>query len=177
MPEDTMTFEDRLLAQLRDELPPPRPRWLRTGVIAAAACAVAAILALGQPAYAIRSQPDGSLTVTMNSTEPGDVAAAETELKSRGVRIELIASTHDCLGVLGAPLVTPSHAPLTGPPSLDQLPELYAFVPEGDGRFLVRPEAIPAGQVLWVAIADGRGSLVSVAQFAPAGAPQPRVCA
>ena len=175
----TTTFEDRLLAELRTVLPAPqrparRSRWLLGGATAAVGAAIAAI-ALVPPAYAIHTEPDGNLTITMNSSDPEDIAAAETDLKARGVRIELVASTHDCLGVLGAPTVLPSHPPLSGPPSPELHPELYAFRTIGDGRFFVHPDVIPADDVLWVAFADDGHTLVTVAQFAPAGT-QPDVC-
>ncbi|MFI6823298.1 hypothetical protein ACIBJE_20415 [Micromonospora sp. NPDC050187] len=184
MPEDpvTTTFEERLLAHLRTELPPPSRaggrRWL---VAAAATVALAgtgvAGLATVRPAYAIEVGSDGSLTVTVNSIDAADVAEAEADLKRRGVRIELVAATHDCLGVLGAPLVVPSHPPLTGPPSREQRPELYAFQATGDGVFVVRPDVIPAAEVLWVALADDGNTLATVAGFVPTGAPGPDFCA
>ncbi|SCL21849.1 hypothetical protein GA0074692_1270 [Micromonospora pallida] len=178
-----MTFEDRLLAQLRTELPsapPParRKRWLigATAIMTAAGAAVTAAT-VGHAAYAIEAAADGGLVVTMNSTDAADVARAEADLKDRGVRIELVASTHDCLDVLGAPLVVPPHhPPLTGPPSRELHPELYAFQATGDGGFVVRPDVIPAGEVLWVALADDGQTLATVAKFAPAGTPQPDFC-
>lgn len=181
MPSDAVTtFEDRLLDQLLSELPPPRParraRWWTVGAVTAAVAALLAGLTVGPPAYAVDEGADGSLTVTMHSIVAADVADAEAELKERGARIELVATTHDCLGVLGAPLVVPSHPPLSGPPSRDQRPELFAFQAKGDGRFVVRPDVIPAGQVLWVALADNGTTLATVAGFATEGAPQPNLC-
>ncbi|BCL17307.1 hypothetical protein [Micromonospora sagamiensis] len=183
MPEDalTNTFEERLLAQLRTELPPRAEAGRKPWLVAAAAMVAVTGTALAgltmvQPAYAIEVADDGSLTVTMNSTDADDVAEAEADLRSRGVRIELVATTHDCLGVLGAPSVVPSHPPMTGPPSPDQRPELYAFDAAGDGVFVVRPGVIPADEVLWVALADDGDTLVTVADFVATGAPAPDFC-
>lgn len=187
MPENpvTDTFEERLLAQLRSELPGPTARsgrrgWLLGGGVTATtalATAVAVALGTGQPAYGIHEAGDGSLTVAMRSTEPDDVTDAEADLRRRGVRIELVASNQDCLGVRGAPLVEPPHPPLVGPPSPEQRPELYAFQPVDTGRFLVRPDAVPADSVLWVALASDSAGLVTVAALRPLGAPGPDFCA
>ncbi|MEU4565064.1 hypothetical protein [Micromonospora sp. NPDC023956] len=183
MPEDAMTntFEERLLAQLRTELPASagagRKPWLVAAALVAVSGTAVAGLTMVPPAYAIEVAVDGSVTVTMNSMDADDVAEAEADLKSRGVRIELVATTHDCLGVLDAPSVVPSHPPLTGPPSREQHPELYAFDALGDGVFVVRPDVIPAGEVLWVALADDGDTLATVADFVPAGAPEPDFCA
>jgi hypothetical protein len=176
----TTTFEDRLLTELTATLPESRParrkRWLPAAAVLTAAGAAAAAITLNSPAYAIEAEPDGSLRVTMNSKDPADVADAETELRQRGVPIELVPSTLDCLGVLDRPPVTPDHPPLTGPPSRDNHPALFAFQNAGEDAFVVRPDVIPAGQVLWVAVADSGQTLATVSAFAADGAPPPQLC-
>lgn len=180
------SFEDRLLEHLHEHLPEQSPvRRRRWTVAAAATTAVAAVAAAvvgtatAQPAYAIQTAPDGALLITFNSTDAEDVARAEADLQRRGVRIELVATTHDCLGVLGAtPLPSPPHPPPSGPPSRENMPELYAFdALAGDDTFAVRPDVIPAGHALWVAIADNNTHLVTVSDFRPLGSPQPGFCA
>jgi hypothetical protein len=170
----TTTFEDRLLTELVAALPRKRqvPKKLLAG--AAVAAALTAI-ALHSPAYAIVAEPDGSFVVTMNSTDPADVADVERDLQRRGVPIELVPTTVGCLGVFNEP-VTPSHPPLTGPPSRSNHPALFAFRATGPDTFVVRPGVIPAGQVLWVAVADDGRTLATVSGFAAAAAPPPALC-
>jgi hypothetical protein len=183
------SFEDRLLEHLQEHLPDQSParrsRWaVAAAAVTAVATAVAAAaavvgIATAQPAYAIETASDGALLITFNSTDAKDVARAEADLQRRGVRIELVAATHDCLGVLGAtPLPTPPHPLPSGPPSRENMPALYAFdaLPR-NGTFAVRPDVIPAGHTLWVAIADNDTNLVTVADFRPVGSPQPEFCA
>jgi hypothetical protein len=58
------------------------------------------------------------------------------------------------------------------------MPALYAFdALTGDDTFAVRPDVIPAGHALWVAIADNGTNLVTVSDFRPLGSPQPDFCA
>ena len=180
-----VSFEDRLLEHLHEHLPDQRPvrrsRWtLAAAAAAAVAAAAAAVVGLitAQPAYAIRTAPDGAVLITFNSTSAKDVARAETDLQRRGVRIELVAATHDCLGVLGARLLpTPPHPVSSGPPSRENMPALYAFESlTGGDTFAVRPDVIPAGHALWVAIADNGTTLLTVSDFRPLGTPQPHFC-
>ena len=178
--EPVNTFEDRLLTQLVAQLPPPRPvvtrRWWTAGAVIAAVAALVAALTVTQPAYAVEQGADGSFRVTMNSTDAADIAEAEADLKARGIRIELVASTHDCLNVLGGPVMESPPHELHGPPSRHHLPEVFAFQPQRESRFVFRPEFIPAGEVLWVAIADSGTTLATASDFETIGAPQPDFC-
>ncbi|MEH1127910.1 hypothetical protein [Micromonospora sp. CPCC 206061] len=174
-------------------------RRIAAPAVAAAATAVvgALIVTAANPAYAIRAEPDGSFAVVLYSTDAADLAKAEQELQRKGARIELIPATMDCLGVLNAPqLTSPPHPTPSGPPNEEDHPEFLAFWPViGDEQqrsnpitgetlrpqeraFTVRPDLIPTGQVLWVAVAGGQTStLAMVVQFEPVGAGQPEVCA
>jgi hypothetical protein len=181
-------------------------RRLLIGVGALASAGVAALISAlmvstAAPAYAIHARPDGSFVVVIDSTTEKDLSAAERDLRARGARIELVAKTLDCLDVLRAP--DPSapvepHGPLPdGPPPPGMFPWFDAFhAVEGIGNerrnpatgepleshefaFTVRPSAIAAGQVLWVAV-NGPGipgsGLVTVAGFAAEGAGPPQLC-
>ncbi|WDZ85205.1 hypothetical protein [Micromonospora cathayae] len=185
---------------------PARPPGRRRALLAGAGGLTAAVAALlagtlvgntGHPAYAIESEPDGRLAVVLYSITAADVAKAEADLQQRGVRIELVADPA-CLDVLTAPrLPSPPHPLPSGPPSVRDYPEFHAFAPvtgnPGDRRnpitgeplgpqeraFTVRPDLIPAGEVLWVALAGAEAegaTLVKVSGFAPVGAPQPNLC-
>ena len=178
------SFEDRLLEHLREHLPEQSParrgRWTIAAALATVIAAAAAVVAMvtAQAAYAIQTAPDGAFLITFNSTDAEDVARAAADLQRRGVRIELVAATHDCLGVLGAaPLPTPPHPLPSGPPSRENMPALYAFdALAGDDTFTIRPDVIPDGHTLWVAIADNGANLVTVSDFRPLGSPQPNFC-
>ena len=98
----TPTFEDRLLAELREVVAArpepvavpaaaPRRRRRRAGIagtaVAAAAAAVAIALIGGadpaSPAYAVERQPDGSVEVVINSLS--DASGLQAELRAAGV--------------------------------------------------------------------------------------------
>lgn len=182
-----------------------RRRLLR-GAGALVAAGVAAlvgvlIVSAATPAYAIHSFPDGSFVVVLDGTDEQVLAAAERELRGNGARIELVARRLDCLDVLRAPdpsLPAEPHGPLPdGPTPPGMFPWFDAFRGvEGKGEerrnpvtgarlrshewaFTVRPDSIPAGQVLWVAV-NGPGipgsGLVTVAGFAAEGAGPPQLC-
>jgi hypothetical protein len=197
----TDRFEDRLLRELHEELPPhpvrpkspPRHRLLIGvgGLATLAVTAVAAAVAVAAaPAYAVHTRPDGSFAVVLDSTADDNLAAAERDLRARGARIELVAETLTCLNPLAPPdssLPAEPHGPLGTPPWF------AAFQAADDRRnpitgerleshewaFTVRPAAIPPGEVLWVAV-NGPGipgsGLVTAAGFAAEGAGPPRLC-
>src|SRR4051812_4683219 len=94
------TFEDRLLAELRAVVaarpapaPPPSPppaRRLpraRLSLAAGAATVAGVLLATGgggaAPAYAVEKQPDGSVTVEINSLR--DAAGLQEKLRAAGI--------------------------------------------------------------------------------------------
>lgn len=201
----TDRFEDRLLRELHEELPagparPPRPRRHRLligagglATLAVTAGAAAVAVAAAAPAYAVQTRADGSFAVVLDSTTDENLTAAERDLRARGARIELVAETLTCLNPLAPPdpsLPAEPHGPLDdGPPPA----WLTAFQAAEDRRnpitgerleshewaFTVRPAAIPAGEVLWVAV-NGPGlpgsGLVTSADFAAEGAGPPRFC-
>jgi hypothetical protein len=164
--------------------------------VAGALAAILVVVTTG-PAYAIRPRPDGSFDVVLSGTDPTDLADVETDLQQRGAPVELVAQSLSCLGVLDRPrLASPPHASRSGPPSEEDYPEFHAFRPvladDGARRnpitggalesrewaFTVQPRLIPAGQVLWVAVAGtDSATLVLVVEFAPAAAGQPDFCA
>jgi hypothetical protein len=183
--------------------PHRQPRRLLIGAGSLAAAGVAALVAAlavstAAPAYAIHSRPDGSFVVVLDGTAEQDLNAVERELRSRGASIELVAKSLDCLDVLAPPdpsLPAEPHGPLPAPPPTGMFPWFDAFeavsgaerrnpvngdrLRSHEWAFTVRPDAIPPGQVLWVAV-NGPGvpgaGLVTVAGFAAAGAGPPRLC-
>lgn len=181
---------------------PQRPRRLLLGVGALVTAGVAAlagglIVSTATSAHAIHARSDGSFVVVLDGTTAQDLAAVEHELQDRGARIELVTETLDCLDVRRAPDSSRSAKPHgsipDGPPPPGMFPWFDAFQVADDRRdpatgnrlqshewaFTVRPGAIPAGQVLWVAV-NGPGTpgsgLVTVAGFAGIGAGPPQFC-
>jgi hypothetical protein len=157
------TFEDRLWSQLvaehdrlRAQGPPaeakrtrrPGGRVLMTGtMIATAVAATAAVLTLGAststpPAYAVTTNSDGTVTVTLNDISA--ITGLNAELARDGLNARAVPLTADC----------PVHAPLvTMPAGTD--PSTYTIT--------LDPQDIPAGYTAVVAAnqtASGRVDLL-----------------
>jgi len=138
-------FEDRLFAELVEQhgallaqppahaAAPPRPRLLRRrGPIAALGLAIAAAVAAlviglshnaGTSAYAVVTNPDGTVTVTIREIE--GAAPANQRLAMLGVPVRVAPVTAGC------------------PVTREQLPSVQ--LPPGQSAQIYRPEPGPAG--------------------------------
>lgn len=166
------TFEDRLWADLvrehadeirihgtsspRHTTSRRRPALLTGTAIAAAGLIAAAVLAVNAitaapPAYAVATNPDGTVTVTLNDIQA--ITALNAELARDGIRAKAIPITADC----------PVHGfPNAMPAGTD--PSTYTIT--------IVPSDIPAGYTAVVAVGENASGQVALAQGAfPSPAP------
>ncbi|WP_345469455.1 hypothetical protein [Actinoallomurus oryzae] len=128
-----MTFEDRLLAELKTEVAGRAARrrgtarwWARPRPVAVAIAAVAALTAVAVPtligseataAYAVTRNADGSITVTIKEFREAD--RLQRELAGDGVRTDItyLPQHKRCAGVRGTEVdsAPPPHQPLVWP--------------------------------------------------------------
>ena len=163
------TFEDRLWEDLvhehGDQMRAPaltRPaRRRRPGLITGAALAGVGVIAAAvliftattaaPPAYAVTTNPDGTVTVTLHDVQA--ITALNAELARDGIRAEAIPLTADC----------PVHGfPNAMPAGTD--PDTYTIT--------IVPSDIPAGDTAGVAVGENSSSQLALAQGAfPSPAP------
>ncbi|WP_232667725.1 hypothetical protein [Pseudonocardia sp. TRM90224] len=132
------TFEDRLLVELHNHRPAPRRRTIpvaasvsAVAVLAAGAIALPGLLGTGA-AYAMTTEPDGSITFTLK--ELRDLDAATSALNEAGVPAVVRAARADCEDTtVGA----------RAPSDLLEWP-----VGGDEGSVRIHPSAMPDGHVL-----------------------------
>ena len=181
-------FEDRLLAELVEQhgallaqpplhaTAPPRAHLLRRrGPIAAFGLAVAAAIAAlvvglshnaGTSAYAVVTNPDGTVTVTIREIE--GAAPANERLAMLGVRVRVAPVTQGCP-------VTRRQLPSAELP-LAQARAIYEPEP-GPAGFSVRvdPAAVPDGDTVLLTAREVRPGLVALRELVIEGAAPPCV--
>lgn len=187
------TFEDRLLDRLRlvvaaNPAPPepgarqPRRRRWPAAAIGLAAAGVAAVLAVviaggTQAAYAIDSQPDGSVTVHIASLS--DAAGLQAALRNRGIAA-IVDYSATCMPVPAPPTSTVTRPDTGGPPfsQVKQAPgaghkrhamEVGVRVEVSKGpngtngvTFKIYPSSIPAGQNVYITTYSRKMNALSV---------------
>ena len=191
------TFEDRLLTQLRQVVAAnpaptahtaPRRRLVIAGAGVAAASAAAAVVTIAgggtSNAYALETQPDGSVTVHINSLR--DASGLEDSLRRAGIPA-VVSYSANCAPTTapapgdGGPSFTREQAD-TGQPSLQQA----GTPPKGDGArakvtssvrvdgdgvtFSLDPGQIDPGEKVFISTSTGRADAIGIAigQKAPA---------
>jgi hypothetical protein len=158
------TFEDRLWAQLVDEhgdhvrLPGPgtrashkrRPALITTTALATGGVVATVVLAFSAstsapPAYAVTTNADGTVTVTLNDISA--ITGLNAELARDGVNARAIPMTASC----------PSHAPLVMMPAGTD-PSTYTMT--------IVPSMIPAGSTAVLAAGQTASGQVELLQGA-----------
>jgi hypothetical protein len=184
-------FEDRLLDQLRSVVaanpappepgarPPRRRRWAAAaaGLAAAGAAAMLAVIIAGgtQAAYAIDSQPDGSVTVHIASLS--DAAGLQAALRRRGIPA-IVDYSATCKPVPASPGVTRhdkggptfsevKRAPGAGHKRHAMRVGVRIEVSKGPNgtsgvTFKIDPSSIPAGQNVYITTYSGKMNALSV---------------
>jgi hypothetical protein len=156
----TTTFKDRLLDELVAHIEaepraarvrPARPRWRVAGLAAAGTLAAALVVgAVGgpwhsTPAFAVTSNPDGSITFTLH--ELADPGAATAALRRKGVRAVVLKATRS----QSCPY--PPREPVRDPEWLDMSKGVAVSSTEaGDTEVIIWPRGIPAGHTLVLAM-------------------------
>ncbi|MEJ3653328.1 hypothetical protein WEH80_10115 [Actinomycetes bacterium KLBMP 9759] len=155
------TFEDRLLVELHNHRPAPRRAVPVAASVAAAAVLAAGALALpgllgAGAAYAMTTEPDGSITFTLK--ELRDLDAATSALNDAGVPAVVRAASADCDDT-----TTGERAPS----------DLLEWPVGGDaGSVRIHPAAMPDGHVLGLTAFDGKaGPVVKVLLYDAPGPP------
>ena len=192
-----LTFEDRLLEQLRSVVaaqpaPVARPRRRRlavTGVGAAAAASAVAVVAIvgtnSEDAYAVRSLPDGGVSVSIRSLS--DAAGLQQRLRAEGVPavVDYVpADERGCTAPSSAPappgaetLVESGGAGLSqsGPTETRQAPEgspkgigrakvMSSVRTGGDGvTFTIDPGTVAPGEKVYITTSTGAISSIGIA--------------
>ena len=150
--------------------PAGRPLWRRPAVrvgvlVAAAVAAVTVPLSLNgtdQPAFAVTSHPDGSLTVTVNDYRHPE--RLEARLKATGASVRVISGVlgPDCKRLLPTQL-----------PTREQVMEIF----KGDVRgstFDFVPSKIPAGVTAYVEIFKDSDRMLTITGATLTAAPEKR---
>ena len=197
-----MTFEDRLLDRLEQVVaanPAPSPK--RRGfpvpgrlapVVAGAAAAIAAALVFaggnGSRAYALDTQPNGSVTVHINSLR--DASGLQSALRQHGIPA-VVNYTPDCAPPLGGPPAKESGGHFsteqfgigertvrhtTGGPhgGVASMKVTSTVRVDGSGvTFSLDPENVPDGQKVFITTSTGKADAIGIAigTQAPAGCP------
>ena len=190
----SLTFEDRLLAELRQVVaanPAPPASRRRVAVpqrllLVAAGAASAALAALivagggGSSAYALERQSDGSVTVHINSLS--DASGLEGSLRRAGIPA-VVDYTPNCVPATavppkdGGPSFTTGQADTGGPHGAGARVKVTSSV-RIDSRegvtFSLDPGRIPPGEKVFITTSTGHADAIGIeiAQKAPpAGCP------
>ena len=138
-----------------------RRRRLAGSSLGLAAAGTAAALALtagtAAPAFAVTSNPNGTVTVTIN--EIAGISGANAELAALGVRARAVPIVQGCAAPLLSPQGTPEGSP---PPAIDSVPQsglphsitFEPSVPAGDTLVLAAKQSA-AGPATGVQLFDG----------------------
>ena len=122
-----------------------RPLWVTAGGLAAAAAVAVGFTVFGEStaAYAVTQNPDGTVTVSLNS--PSGVSGANSQLKIDGDSVVVVPVRADCpsIGSLPHPTTHPS-----GPESTSA---------GRDGSVTIKAKGLPAGVTVLVAAEQGAG--------------------
>jgi len=155
------SFEDRLWSELvrehGDRMQPPtigarsnrrRPALITGTALATAVSAAAAVLLLtttSTPAYAVTTNPDGTVTLTLNDVKA--ITAVNAELARDGIAARAIPLTADC----------PIHG-FPNPMPAGTNPSTYTIT--------IVPAEIPAGYTAVVAVGENASGQIALAQGA-----------
>jgi hypothetical protein len=189
-----MTFEDRLLLELKQHVadrPAPAPRRvgriaIPSAVLAAiAAAAVLIVSAGGESAYAVESQADGTISVTINDLS--DAAGLEAKLREAGVPADVDYAEHiaACKLVPGEQTAAagsdagPSFSPQGEAPPPGAARAMTLSIrsdKDGSTTFSIDPGLIQAGQSLRITTAGTTATSVMVAIVRDGETPPPLGC-
>jgi hypothetical protein len=127
-----------------------RPLWVTAGGLAAAAAAAAGFAVFGEStaAYAVTQNPDGTVTLSLNS--PSGVSGANSQLKIDGDPVVVVPVRAACpsIGSLPHPATHP-----TGPQSSST---------GRNGSVTINAEGLPAGVTVLVAAEQGANQVMQM---------------